>query len=98
MPSSITRAEIEKVARLSRLSLTPEEADRAAEQLGAVLDYAAKLNAVDTSGVEPTSHCLPTTNVFRDDVPVPSLTVAEALANAPDRDSDRFRVPPIIQG
>ena len=72
--SKITEAEIEKVARLSRLAFTKEEAALFAGQLGAILEYAEKLNEIDTAGVEPTSHCLPLLNVFREDEPKASLT------------------------
>lgn len=96
--SRITRGEIEKVARLSRLSLTPEKLDQYAVQLDAILEYAAKLDEIDVREVEPTSHALPMTNVFRDDIVVPSLTPERALANAPDSEAQCFKVPQIIQG
>lgn len=96
--SKITRGEIEKVARLSRLSLTPEKLDQYAGQLDAILEYAAKLDEIDTREVEPTSHALALTNVFREDVIVPSLPPERALANAPESEAQCFKVPQIIQG
>lgn len=95
--SKIERSDIEKVALLSRLSFTPEEADRFAGQLSTILEYADKITSLDTENVEPTSHSIPMTNVFRDDAPRPSLTPDEALANAPEAEDQCFRVPPIIQ-
>ncbi|MGH7374896.1 MAG: Asp-tRNA(Asn)/Glu-tRNA(Gln) amidotransferase subunit GatC, partial [Candidatus Rokuibacteriota bacterium] len=61
------------------------------------LSYIDKLRALDTTGVEPTSHAVPLTNVLRDDVEKPSLPRDEMLANAPDRDRELFRVPRIIE-
>jgi aspartyl-tRNA(Asn)/glutamyl-tRNA(Gln) amidotransferase subunit C len=66
-------------------------------ELDGILSYIDKLRALDTSGVEPTSHAVPLTNVTRDDVERPSLPQAEALANAPDRQGELFRVPKIIE-
>jgi aspartyl-tRNA(Asn)/glutamyl-tRNA(Gln) amidotransferase subunit C len=66
-------------------------------ELDGILTYIDKLRALDTTGVEPTSHAVPVTNVMRDDVPYPSLAQSEALANAPDRQGDLFRVPKIIE-
>lgn len=96
--AGITREEIQKVARLSRLALSDEEIDRYAHQLSDILNYAEALNKLDTSDVEPTSHSLSMTNVFRDDVPHTCLTPEEALANAPEAEDQSFRVPTIIQG
>lgn len=95
--SKIERRDIEKVALLSRLSFTPEEADRFAGQLSKILEYADKINSLDTDGVEPTSHSIAMTNVFRDDTPRPGLSPDEALANAPESEDHLFRVPQIIQ-
>ena len=93
----ISREDVEHVARLARLALSEAEIERMREQLSGILAYIDKLRALDTTGVEPTSHAVPVTNVMRDDVPYPSLLQAEALANAPDRQGDLFRVPKIIE-
>jgi len=93
----ITLAEVEHVARLARLELRSEEKERMRRELDAVLAYIDKLRAVDTEGVEPTSHAVPLTNVMRDDAPRPSLPRDEMLANAPDPHGDFFRVPKIIE-
>lgn len=93
----ITREEVEHVARLARLGLSEEERERMRAQLDAILTYIDKLNQLDTTGVEPTSHVIPITNVFREDKIWTSLSQDEALANAPDRQEAFFRVPRILE-
>ena len=93
----ITMKEVEHVARLARLELTDEEKERMRAQLDSILSYIDKLDELDTSAVEPTSHVLPMMNVFRDDEVRPSLSQEEALANAPDRQDLFFRVPRILE-
>ena len=93
----IERKDVEHVARLARLALTDAEIERMREQLNGILAYIEKLNALDTSGVEPTSHAVPLLNVMRDDEPGACLPRDEALANAPDRSGEFFRVPRIIE-
>ena len=93
----ITMAEVEHVARLARLELNEQEKEKMRAQLDSILSYIDKLNELDTSGVEPTSHVLPLTNVFREDGVRPSLSQEEALANAPDRHDLLFRVPRILE-
>ena len=96
MAGRISRADVVHVARLARLELTDEELDRYVDQLGAVLDHAAGVAALDTSGVPPTAHPLPIENVLREDVVGPSLDRGEVLREAPDSDGFRFRVPRIL--
>jgi aspartyl-tRNA(Asn)/glutamyl-tRNA(Gln) amidotransferase subunit C len=96
MSGRISRADVAHVARLARLDLTDEELERFTVQLGAVLEHARDVEALDTAGVAPTAHPLPLRNVLRDDVVQPSLDRAEVLAQAPDVEADRFRVPPIL--
>ena len=93
----ITMQEVEHVARLARLELSGAEKERMRRELDDILSYIDKLRALDTTGVEPTSHAVPLTNVLRDDVEKPSLPRDEMLANAPDRHRDLFRVPRIIE-
>ncbi|MFQ5803885.1 MAG: Asp-tRNA(Asn)/Glu-tRNA(Gln) amidotransferase subunit GatC [Candidatus Methylomirabilales bacterium] len=93
----ITYEEVEHVARLARLALSEEERERMRAQLDAILTYIDKLNHLDTSQVEPTSHVIPMTNVFREDKVRPSLSQEQALANAPDRQEALFRVPRILE-
>jgi aspartyl-tRNA(Asn)/glutamyl-tRNA(Gln) amidotransferase subunit C len=93
----ITLKEVEHAARLARLELTAEEKERMQAQLDSILSYIDKLNELDTSAVEPTSHVLPMTNVFREDEVTPSLAQEEVLLNAPDRHELFFRVPRILE-
>ena len=74
----------------------PDELDRFAGQLGAVLEHARDVEALDVSDVPPTAHPLPLVNVLRDDVVIPSLDRAEVLAQAPEVEDYRFRVPRIL--
>ena len=93
----ISREEVQNVARLARLHLTDDEAERMREQLDAILAYIDKLRELDVEGVEPTAHAVPLVNVMRDDALVPCLPQEQALANAPDRAHEFFRVPRIIE-
>ena len=88
--------EVKKVAKLARLELTETELEEFTSQLSAILDYVAKMNELDTESVEPLAHCLPISNVFRQDVVKPSLGTEKALANAPERDNEFFKVPKIL--
>jgi aspartyl-tRNA(Asn)/glutamyl-tRNA(Gln) amidotransferase subunit C len=93
----ISREDVEHVARLARLALTPEELERMRNQLNSILVHIDALKAVNTAGVEPTSHAVPAFNVMRDDEPTPCLPADVMLANAPDRAGEFFRVPRIIE-
>jgi len=95
MPLSL--AEVEHVAELARLGLTDEEKALFRGQLSAILDYAAVLQAVDTSAIPPTATVLPLRNVMRDDVAQPSLSQEDVLANAPDARDGFFAVAAILQ-
>ena len=90
---AISRDEVLHVAGLARLDLTEEEIERFQEQLNAILEAVGKVSELDLSNVEPTAHPLDLVNVWAEDEPRPSLSVEEALANAPDRDGAFFRVP-----
>jgi aspartyl-tRNA(Asn)/glutamyl-tRNA(Gln) amidotransferase subunit C len=96
MAARISRADVAYVARLARLDLTDEELERFTEQLGAVLEHARDVEALDTAGVPPTAHPIALHNVLREDEPVASLDRDEVLAQAPAAESDRFRVPRIL--
>jgi len=93
----ITREEVEHVARLARLELTPEETETFTGQMDAILSYVDTLNELDTTDIIPTSHAVPMENAFRDDEARPSIGVEHALANAPDRVEGFFRVPKVIE-
>ncbi|MGH9124752.1 MAG: Asp-tRNA(Asn)/Glu-tRNA(Gln) amidotransferase subunit GatC [Acidimicrobiales bacterium] len=96
MAGRISRDDVAHVARLARLDLTDEELETFTEQLGAVLDHARDVASLDTAGVPPTAHPLPLRNVLREDEPVASLDRDEVLAQAPEAEADRFRVPRIL--
>lgn len=93
----IDPAQVENIARLSRLAITEEEKIRFGAQLSSILEYIKKLDELDTTDVEPTSHVLDLTNVLRQDEVRESSAVEEILANAPDRSGTFYRVPKIIQ-
>ncbi|MBB6672653.1 Asp-tRNA(Asn)/Glu-tRNA(Gln) amidotransferase subunit GatC [Cohnella nanjingensis] len=94
---SITVKDVEHVANLARLTLSEAEKEQFAGQLNAILKYAEKLNGLDTTGIEPTSHVLPLANVMRDDEPRESLPLEKALRNAPDEEDGQFKVPAVLE-
>ena len=96
MAKKIDQEQVRKVAELSRLELTEAEVEEFTEQLSAILDYVEKMNDLDTTDVEPLAHCLPISNVFREDTAKESLGTEKALANAPQRDEEFFKVPKIL--
>ena len=89
--------DIEHVARLARLELTDEEKARLRDQLGVILENAAKVSEVATDDVPPTAYAIPRSNVLRPDAVTPSLTVEEVLSNAPEVEDDRFKVPKVVE-
>lgn len=93
---AISRDEVEKVSLLARLSLGEAELAQMTGQLGEVLEYIALLNEVDTEGVEPMAHPLDLVDAFRKDEERPSLDREQALANAPHRDDECYRVPAVL--
>ncbi|KZB81525.1 Asp-tRNA(Asn)/Glu-tRNA(Gln) amidotransferase subunit GatC [Amycolatopsis regifaucium] len=95
MPN-ISRDEVAHLAKLARLAVTEEELDVFAGQLDQILDSVAKVSEVAGEDVPPTSHAVPLTNVFRDDVVRQGLTQQQALAGAPAAEEGRFRVPRIL--
>jgi len=96
MSNTIDEAQVRDVAKLSRLELNDEEIARFSVELSSILGYIEKLSELDTDGVEPLAHCLPVHNVFREDVPKVSLDNEAALANAPERYDEYFKVPKIL--
>ena len=94
----LSRETVLKVAHLARLQLMPDEVDAFSSQLGAILDYVARLDELDTSRVEPMVHAVEVSNVLREDALTPSLPRDAALANAPKSDGRYFLVPAIIEG
>jgi aspartyl-tRNA(Asn)/glutamyl-tRNA(Gln) amidotransferase subunit C len=96
MGARLSRDDVAHVAGLARLAVTDEELDRFTEQLAAVLDHAADVEALDIADVPPTAHPLPLVNVLRDDVVTPCLDRDEVLAQAPATEAGMFRVPRIL--
>jgi len=90
----IDREQLLKVAHLARLELREDEVERLGQQLNDILAAVSKVSALDLSDVPATSHPLEVVNVWDEDEPRPSLSVDEALANAPEREGDFFKVPP----
>jgi aspartyl-tRNA(Asn)/glutamyl-tRNA(Gln) amidotransferase subunit C len=93
----IDRATVEHIAELAKLKLTEDEINLYAEQLSAILDYAERLQAVDTDAIPPTASVLPLHNILRADVALPSLPTNEVLANSADSAEDQFRVEAVME-
>jgi aspartyl-tRNA(Asn)/glutamyl-tRNA(Gln) amidotransferase subunit C len=92
----ITKDEVAHLARLSRLALSEQELEHFAGQLDVIIAAVARVQEVAAAGIPPTTHALPMTNVFREDVLVPCLGAQAALDQAPASEQDRFRVPRIL--
>lgn len=95
-PTAITREQVRHLADLARIDLEDAELDHLAPQLSVILESVASISAIAADDIEPTSHALPLTNVFRDDVVVPSLSAEAALSGAPQVEEQRFAVPKIL--
>lgn len=94
----VTREEVRHIALLSRLDLSEAEVDRYAQQITQILDYATKLNELDTTHVGPTFHAVPLENVFREDVTGSPLPLADALMNSAATRGAFFEVPKVADG
>jgi len=96
---SLTRDQVSHIAELAKLELTDQEIERMTEQLSAILEYAERLNRLDTDAIAPTASVIPNQNVMRPDVVTPSLTREQVLQNAPDTDENHefFRVRAILE-
>ncbi|MBF0466556.1 MAG: Asp-tRNA(Asn)/Glu-tRNA(Gln) amidotransferase subunit GatC [Nitrospirae bacterium] len=93
----VTTDDVKHIAALSRLKLDASELETLGKQLSDILLYVEKLNELNTDGVEPTSHVIPVMNVFREDIERDSLTIEDALSNAPERAGNFYKVPKIIE-
>jgi aspartyl-tRNA(Asn)/glutamyl-tRNA(Gln) amidotransferase subunit C len=100
VPTTLTIADVERIAALAQLELTDEEKQIFTRQLADILAYAEQVQAIDTSGVPATAHVNAAQRTEREDEPRPCLSVEEAIANAPDAapDAGLFRVPRVIGG
>jgi aspartyl-tRNA(Asn)/glutamyl-tRNA(Gln) amidotransferase subunit C len=94
---ALSREEVQHVAQLARLDFSDEEEARMAEEMSQILDYAEKLDDLDTSGVPPMSHVLDVTNVFRDDEVEVRIDQEQALEPAPETDDRYVQVPQVIE-
>ena len=92
----LTKEQVEHIAVLARLKLSPIEIEKFTHELTVILEYVDQLKTVNTDGVEPKDQFITAENVFRNDIVRPSLSREEALANAPDKDEEFFRVPKVI--
>ena len=97
MPAKIDPDQVRRIARLARINLTPDELDQFAGQLSDVLNYVDQLNELNTEDVEPTTHPLKISNVFRQDQIGQSLSNEQALANAPRKHANFFAVPKVLE-
>ncbi len=93
---AVTKQDVEHIAKLARLEFPDEENEKFTKQFNEILSYIEQLNKLDTSNVEPLSHVIELSNVFRKDEVKPGLTTDEALQNAPARTDKFFRVPKVI--
>lgn len=87
--------DIEHVAKLARIALTDDEKEQLRDQLRVILEHAAKVGEVATDDVDPTASAIPRSNVLRPDAPEPGVSQQAALANAPESEEGRFKVPRI---
>ncbi len=96
MAKTIDLELVRHIGKLSRITLSEEQVRTLSVQLGSILGYFDKLQELDTSNVEPMAHAVEVHNVMAEDSPQASLTPQQALANAPQRDGDFFKVPKVI--
>lgn len=96
--ASVSRAEVERIAHLARIRVSAQEAESLARDLGAVLEYVALLDQVDTTGVEPTSTVIPLATPLRADEPGEPLSPQAAVMNAPAAEGSAFAVPRVLGG
>ena len=95
--SSAKELNIDRVANLARIALTPEEKTTFAQQIGNVLHHIEQLGKVDVSGVEPSAHAFAVHNVWQEDVARPGLPVDQALRNAPVQRENMVAVPKVVE-
>jgi len=93
---SVTIKDVEYIAKLARLKFEESEKEKLCKEMNQILEYMSKLNELDTENVEPLSHPIELSNVFREDEVIKSISTEEALKNAPDKDDKFFKVPKII--
>jgi aspartyl-tRNA(Asn)/glutamyl-tRNA(Gln) amidotransferase subunit C len=94
---AISREQVEHVAHLARLGLSEDETNRLQQQLSQILGHMQMIDRLDTSAIPPTAQVIPLSSVMREDLPRPSKPVEEILQNAPRREGDFFKVPPVLE-
>ena len=96
--TKVTREEVEHIANLARLKISPEETEEMANTLESILDFAKQNDSADTEGIEPTYHVLDLQNVLRDDKAIEGIPQELALKNAKETEDGQFKVPSIMNG
>ncbi len=94
---SVSEKDVQYIANLARLQVTKEEAEMYAKDMNSILEYMDLLNEIDTSEVAPLEHVIELNSRFRTDEAKDPVSHEDALKNAPDADSDYFRVPKVIE-
>jgi aspartyl-tRNA(Asn)/glutamyl-tRNA(Gln) amidotransferase subunit C len=93
----IDQESLKKIAHLAKLEIKPEEEAALLSSMDSVLSWMEKLNIIDTDGVEPLTHIMDESNIWREDISVNTLPRAEALENAPSKTQTYFKVPKVIE-
>ena len=93
---AVTIKDVEHIARLANLEFTDAEKEKFTHQMNQILEYMEKLNSLDTSNVEPLSHVIELSNIFRVDEVKPGVSTEDALKNAPAKNEQFFKVPKVI--
>ena len=94
----VSNEDVKYVAKLARLKIDDEDLGRYSEQLSSILNHIDKISELDLAEVEPMSHVLKLSNVFREDISRPSVSKESALSNGPEVEKGAFRVPQILEG
>lgn len=94
---ALSKKEVDHIAELARLQLSPQEKEVFRRQLSGILDHVARLQKLDTSAIAPTSSVLATHSAMREDKARPGLGIGAVLENAPDHEDRQFRVPPVLE-
>jgi aspartyl-tRNA(Asn)/glutamyl-tRNA(Gln) amidotransferase subunit C len=93
---AVTIKDVEHIAKLANLEFSDTEKTKFTQQMNQILDYVEQMNKLDTDKVEPLSHVIELSNVFRSDEVKQSVSTEEALKNAPEKDEQFFKVPKVI--
>ena len=93
---AVTIKDVEHIAKLAKLEFTEAEKEKFTHQMNQILEYMEQLNTLDTSNVEPLSHVIELSNVFRADEVKPGVSTEDALKNAPEKDEHYFKVPKVL--